>query len=114
MGLMYSLQKRGFHGSVNFRYGICYAFNFVNTSQSGQLESISSGEDFGLSLTLNVEESAYMRYGLSPSTGIYVIISEPRKIPEVISSKYKIGERIWFPPLVELVIRVNTQNLKRV
>ena len=57
-----------------------------------ELKVFSSGKDFGLSLVLDIESSYYMRYGLSPSAGVKVIISQPKDMPEVLSSHFIVGK----------------------
>lgn len=70
-------------------------FNFGTTSAQdaiGNITSSSDGPDYGLSLTIDIESGYYMRYGMSPSEGVSIILSEQNKLPAVLSRPIKIGE----------------------
>ena len=75
------------------RHGVCYVFNLAYLDQQNEdiLKSYSSGEEFGLTLILNLESMSYMRYGLSKKQGFKISITEPYAMPELLSSIYRIG-----------------------
>lgn len=92
------------------RYGVCYAFNYVGRekhSSQFRLTTISTGPDFGLTLTLQFDHMHYMRYGLSPSQSIDIILSQPTSMPQLLSSHIQIG------PNTETSIALSLTQIKR-
>ena len=55
------------------------------------MKTYSAGQDMGLTLVINLETDAYMRYGLAPTEGLGVSLAEPYLLPEKIPSLYWIG-----------------------
>ena len=57
------------------------------------MKTYSAGQDMGLTLVINLETNAYMRYGLAPNEGLGVSLAEPYLLPEKIPSLYMIGKK---------------------
>ena len=55
------------------------------------MKTFAPGVDFGLNLIFDVGLQHYMGYGLSPVSGLKVIITEPYKLPNVLANQYSIG-----------------------
>ena len=62
-----------------------------NDSPLYELRSFSPGQDFGLSLIINIEQDYYMGYGLAQSEGVQVLLSEPYKLPNVLATQFSLG-----------------------
>ena len=78
-----------------FRYGICYVFNFVNSSNMDNvLKSHSDGPDYGLSINIGIERSYYMRYGLSRQDGIIIALASKAQMPNLLSTPIQIGKSL--------------------
>ena len=56
------------------------------------MKTYSAGQDMGLTLVIDLETDAYMRYGLAPTEGLGVSLAEPTLLPEKIPSLYWIGK----------------------
>ena len=56
------------------------------------LKTYTAGQDMGLSLVINLEIDAYMRYGLAPTEGLGVSLGEAGGLPEKLPSLYMIGK----------------------
>ena len=56
------------------------------------MKTYSAGQDMGLTLVINLEIDAYMRYGLAPTEGLGVSLGEPYLLPEKLPSLYMIGK----------------------
>jgi hypothetical protein len=56
------------------------------------LKTYTAGQDMGLTLVINLEIDAYMRYGLAPVEGLGVSLGEPYLLPEKLPSLYMIGK----------------------
>lgn len=75
------------------KHGVCYSFNALDKSKAGEsLKVFSSGPDFGLNLILDIGALVYMRYALSQSEGVHVVITQPGDMPEVLASQIDVGK----------------------
>ena len=93
---------------ISPRSGICYTYNMIRANDTEpKLLSYSAGVDFGLSLLVNLEAAYYMRYGLSESAGISVIITPPGYSPQLIPVQYAIG------PNTMTNLAIGSRNLTR-
>ena len=74
------------------RYGVCYVFNFVTKQSLNEtLKVTADGPDYGLSLMIDIERDFYMRNGLSPTEGVYLVLAAPGDMPNILASPIQIG-----------------------
>ena len=74
------------------RYGVCYVFNFVSKQRLNEtLKVTADGPDYGLSLIIDIERDSYMRNGLSPTEGVYLVLAAPGDMPNILASPIQIG-----------------------
>ena len=75
------------------RYGVCYIHNFERMNSTYDPETVGSpGPDYGLHLMFDIQSHYYMRYGLTPTTGILLTFNNPRAYPLVLSKPIFIGK----------------------
>ena len=75
------------------RYGVCYIHNFERLNSSNDPEHVGSpGPDYGLHLIFDIQSHYYMRYGLTPTTGISLTFNNPRALPLILSKPIFIGK----------------------
>ena len=90
------------------RYGVCYLHNFERLDSSITPEQTgSSGPDYGLNLIFDIQSEFYMRYGLSPTTGLQLTLNDPNAMPVVLSKP------ILLSPNIKTAIKVLKQVVTR-
>ena len=90
------------------RYGVCYLHNFERLDSNDSPEqTASSGPDYGLNFIFNIQSEFYMRYGLSPTTGLQLSLNDPQAMPVVLAKP------ILVAPNLKTGIKIQKQVITR-